>query len=215
MCNRKKRILLLDDHRLFADGLKSLLSEPNGEIQVDLLNDAKTILNDLNSLKRYDLVLTDLQMPSMSGLVFLKAVQAQKIPLRVAVISGSKSQSDVESAIVLGACGYIPKDSSSEQMWFAVRKLLDGDRYLPDEMFAFTDWVQASSSKPLAGKPMLSERQLEVLRLMRDGLSNPDIANVLGVSRSAVKRHIERAFKTLEVNNRTSCVREAERLKLI
>lgn len=215
MQNRPKRILLLDDHRLFADGLKSLLLELDSTLLVDLSASAKPLLDNLTSLSVYDLVLTDLQMPTMNGFAFLKAVQTQKIRLRVAVLSGSQSERDIESAMALGACGYIPKDSSGEQMLSAVSKLLNGERYLPDEMFAFTDWVKASSSIPTIDTPVLGARQLEVLSLMRDGMSNPDIANVLGVSLSAIKRHVEKAFKALNVNNRTSCVREAERLKLI
>ncbi len=211
----KVKILLLDDHRLFADGLKSLLTGLKEEITVDLETDAQRLLTDLQALLRYDLVLTDIQMPSMNGLIFLKALQAQNIPLRVAVISGSQSEADVESAIALGACGYISKDSGSEQMLEAVTKLLNGDRYLPDEMFAFTDWVTARSSNPTPSEQVLSERQREVIGLIRDGMSNPGIAEVLGISLSAVKRHVEKAFKILEVNNRTTCVREAERRKLI
>lgn len=185
----KVKILLLDDHRLFADGLKSLLTGLKEEITVDLETDAQSLLTNLQALLLYDLVLTDIQVPSMNGLIFLKARQAQKIPLRVAVVSDSQSETDVESAIALGACGYVSKDSSSEQMLEAVTKLLNGDQYLPDEMFAFTDWVTARSSNPT-----LSERQKEVISLIRDGMSNPGIAEVLGLSLSAVKQHVEKSI---------------------
>ena len=208
------KILILDDHQLFADGLALILSTMDEQIETTISSDALEALGQREFLLSHDLVLIDLHMPKFTGFGFLTAIQTQEIPIDVAVISGSEKLSDVEKAIRLGAKGFIPKDSDSSEMLKAVNDLINGKRYLPIQFDGKIDWVLPQLKKPIKANP-LTKRQTQVLGLMCDGMQNKQIAAVLGISTSSVKGHIELLFKHLNVNNRTACVNAAREKKMI
>jgi DNA-binding NarL/FixJ family response regulator len=209
-----KKILIIDDHLLFADGLKLLLSQL-GNVEITVLSDVQKVLCDTQKLKTYALIVIDLHMPGMDGFSFLNAVRKQKLDLRVVVISGTENQTEIEEAIALGANGYIPKDSSTEEMMRGIKMVLDGSRYLPEKWEAQINWLEKDNVADQVGPGKIGPRQLEVLGMMRDGLRNKQIGLVLGISESAVKSHVEILFRDLHVENRTSCVLEGIRLGLI
>jgi DNA-binding NarL/FixJ family response regulator len=209
-----QRLLIIDDHLLFADGLKLILSDPDEGLDITVCNDALQALADQKSMTSYDLVLVDLNMPQCSGFSFLTAVRLQELSVDVAVVSGAEDKSEIERAIQLGAKGFIPKDSESTEMVRAVKLLLEGKRYLPDHWIGEIDWLASNENRKLAASN-LTDRQKQVLKLMSEGLQNKQIAAILGVSVSSVKGHIELLFKNLNVNNRTACVQLANDLALI
>ncbi len=210
----RRKILILDDHQLFADGLALILSTVGDGIETNISNDALDALSDRTFLLSHDLVLIDLHMPRLSGFAFLAAVQSQSIPIDVGVISGSEKLSDVEKAMRLGAKGFIPKDSESSEMLNAVSDLIDGKCYLPLEFDGKIDWILPEPKKPMK-IDSLTKRQAQVLDLMCDGMQNKQIAAVLGISVSAVKGHIELLFKHLNVSNRTACVKAAQEAHML
>ncbi len=209
-----RKILVIDDHHLFAEGLAMILESSSHHFEVETSNKAQHFLTDLDKLKGFDLVLIDLHMPNLSGFSFLSAVNAQSISIVVAVISGSDKRVEIERAISLGAQGFIPKDSSSKEFIDASRQLLEGKRYLPLAWDGEIDW-KSSDDQSIPDSEALTERQHQVLELMRDGLQNKQIALVLGIKPSSVKGHVERLFTKFGVNNRTSCVQIAQEQKLI
>lgn len=208
-----KNILIIDDHSLFADGLALILKAQNEELNIDISNDAASVLPERARLMTYDLILIDLHMPTMSGFAFLSAVNMQKLAVRVGVISGTEHKADIERAISLGACGFIPKDSPSAELTRAAKILLSGKSYLPDKWVGEIDWLPGKNI--VDGEGGLTERQIQVLSLIRDGLQNKQIASVIGISVSGVKGHVENIFKALNVNNRTACVQAARDAGLI
>lgn len=210
-----KKILIIDDHSLFADGLSLILEGADLSFETKIINNATQALERVDKLVLFDLVLIDLHMPIMDGFAFLSAVKLQKISTRVAVISGTDRIDDVERAIALGANGFIPKDSPSKKVINAVKTLLDGSSYVPEKYLGRIDFLSKEPELLESGDIELTDRQSQVLRLMADGLINKQIALVLGVSVSAVKSHIENIFRILNVNNRTACVRAAETKGLI
>jgi len=131
MNKTEKRVLIVDDHALFADGLSLILTTLGSHLVVSVSNSAGNVLNDKEALLKNDLVLIDLHMPNMNGFGFLSAVRMQKLPIVVGAISGTENKSDIERSIGLGAQGFIPKDSPSNEMLKAVTLLLDGKNYLP------------------------------------------------------------------------------------
>jgi len=209
-----KRILVIDDHFLFAEGLAMLLESCGYDYKVNISDDAQKALTDHKKLLAYDLVLIDLHMPNLSGFGFLSAIKAQSLNITVAVISGSDKKAEIERAISLGAQGYIPKDSRSEEFIHAANELLQGKRYLPLIWDGEIDWKTNSDNEGIASDE-LTERQRQVLELMKDGLQNKQIAMVLGIKPSSVKGHVEQLFKKIRVNNRTACVQIAQERKLI
>jgi len=213
MSNTKTKILIIDDHALFADGLSLILKSLGSHIDVSISNGATRILSDIESLLNNDLILIDLHMPTMDGFSFLSAVRVQKIPITVGVISGTERKSDIERAIGLGAQGFIPKDSPSAEMLKAVSLLLDGKNYLPGQWLGEIDFLDYAHQAD--NSDAITERQRLVLELMKDGLQNKQMAIVLGISVSAIKGHIENIFKTMGVNNRTACVQAARERGLV
>ena len=209
-----KKILLIDDHKLFADGLVMILESSGNNFTVDTCNDIQNLLVSGEKLSAYDLILVDLHMPKLSGFSFLSAIKTQSIGVVVAVISGSEEQHEIERALALGAQGYIPKESSSEEFIYAARQLLQNNRYLPMHWLGEIDWTVDCYDESLMSE-VLTSRQIQVLELMRDGLQNKQIALVLGISVSSVKSHVEQLFKKLKVNNRTSCVQIAQERNLV
>lgn len=211
---KTKKILLIDDHKLFVDGLVMILESSNNNFVVDSCNNAQKALMDTQSLSSYDLILIDLYMPRFSGFSFLSAMRAQAMNVIVAVISSSEKKFEIERALGLGAQGFIPKESSSNEFIYAAQQLLENKRYLPMSWLGEIDWKVDSDDKSDMPE-VLTKRQIEVLELIRDGLQNKQIALVLGISASSVKGHVEQLFKKLSVNNRTSCVQIAQEMRLI
>lgn len=214
MRSSNKRILIIDDHNLFADGLALILSRIGPNISVLIANDATTCLADKNLIASVDLALIDLHMPRFNGFAFLTAVATQKLPLDVAVISGTEKESEIERSLKLGALGFIPKNSGSRELLSAVNDLLEGKRYLPKHWDGKINWAAKELNTPI-DLVKITKRQQQVLELMRDGLTNKAIAVALGISVSSVKGHIELLFKNLNVNNRTACVQAGLEASLI
>jgi len=210
-----KNILIIDDHSLFADGLSLILEGANLKFETKIMNNATEALELANDLLLFDLVLIDLHMPIMDGFAFLSAIKLQKIITPVAVISGTDKLEDVERSLALGAQGFIPKDSPSKTVISAVKTLVDGSSYVPEKYLGKIDFFSKHTEPLEENGLVLTDRQAQVLNLMSDGLINKQIALVLGVSVSAVKSHIEKIFRILNVNNRTACVRAAEKKGLI
>lgn len=218
--NKKVQILVIDDHRIFADGLSLMLQQLDGSFRVDTLYTAGPIITNLEELVKYNLVLIDLHMPNLSGADFLRALATHKVFIPVIIISGSEEISDVERCLRLGARGFIPKSLPSPEVLEAVNRVLANNIFLPKALSEAVDWsrcnpqLNLSQSDPTSVNG-LRPRQIEVLSLMYQGYSNSKIAVVLGVSESAIKSHISIIFKALSVKNRTMAVKAALDLGLI
>ena len=215
-----KKVLLIDDHRLFADGLSAMLSQLDTSLSITTKYSARLLLDEFELLNNYDLVLIDLDMPNFNGLDFLNAVAHREASFKVLVVSGSEKISDVETALRLGANGFVPKHLPSMEMLSAVKQVLKGQRYLPRHLAETVDWSACRTNSPpvKAIAPDLDNirpRQLEVLRLMQEGHSNNTIGTILGISESAVKSHISIIFKALHAHNRTAAVKTGAELGLI
>lgn len=203
---KQVKILVVDDHQIFLEGLTLILKTFESGIEVVSENSVSSCLQNLKSLLEYSLVLVDLNMPSPDGFALLDAVRIQNLDVPIAVISGSENFADVQRAISKGAAGFIFKSESSEEMFKAISILLQGGVYVPDK---FQDQIDFLVAEDNTLSTSLTHRQYQVLKMINDGLTNSEIASVLSVSVSAVKGHIEKIFKTFGVNNRTACLRAA------
>jgi len=173
----------------------------------------------LKELSEIDLLLIDIHMPNMSGFNLLQALSNRGIKIKVLIISGSDEITDVEKALRLGAQGFIPKSLPSREMVTGVKKVLNGERFLPSYLADSVNWSACNpklkSNNQAITVDGLRERQIEVLRLMHQGYSNNKIASILDISESAVKSHISIIFKALNTKNRTSAIKCAVDLGLI
>lgn len=209
-------VLIIDDHRLFADGLRLVINDMGNseDYSVEQVYSAQRALDMINSGNHYDLILTDLDMPGINGHELVKSLISRKVGSYIAVVSASHSAKDISKAYRQGARGYICKSESAFQMQAKLRDLLDGKISYPDD---FLESLEKGSVNPESGseKKLLPKRPMEVLELLSQGKSNKQIASILNITETTVKFHIRTLFSTLGVNNRTWCVREANRRGLI
>ena len=208
------RILIVDDHQLFIDGLLLLLNTIELNPRLTTANTSTQALEKLTQHNDWDIVLLDLIMPGIDGIGLLQRLQAEKIPYPVIVISSEIDASKIQQALNFGAMGFIPKSSSQEVMLKGIKEVLSGELFLPEDVQdALAHLPQIS--KLSSNTTLLSTRQLSVLHQLAKGYSNQQMAEILFISESTVKTHLNAIFKILQVKNRVSCLQRAEELELV
>lgn len=210
------KVLLVDDHVLFRDGLKLLIGALDPQI---VTVDAGSCDEALAAARRHDdldLVLLDLQMPGRGGMEGLAILRDQYPSLPVVVMSGDEQSATIQRAIDIGAMGFIPKTSSSAVMLQALKLVLAKGVYVPPSVLKQTS-VGTPKSPAGPGTPALklSPRQLQVLALLVKGRPNKLICRELDMAESTVKTHINKIFQTLDVHNRTEAVYAAARMGIV
>ncbi len=204
------RALIADDHWVFRLGLSEVLSDVDDNLEMVECNDFKEALEIVETDKAFDFVLLDLLMPGASPFEGLESMMNKLDDVPIIVMSMVEDRGDVLEAIKLGASGYIPKTSSKEDFVMAVKRVLEGEVWVPKlnrrgvdslpESFGPRATTGRDTSAILAP---LTERQREILMLVARGKSNIDIAKDLGLSPNTVKLHVSGLLKTLNVSNRT------------
>jgi len=208
------RILLIDDHRMFLDGMRLILSQLSE--QIESMGSAREALDKLAGGARFDIILTDLKMPGLDGLSFLQALHARRLFIPTIVISGSDEPATISSALEQGAQGYLPKSAHSARIIEAIHKVLAGEIYVAPELpYEISEVPDSESGTANFPGLKLTRRQAEVLKLVADGLSNKDIALTLDISEATIKSHLNSIFQSLQVRNRTACVKRAGELGLL
>ena len=197
------RILLIDDHPLFLDGLSDLLSDLPAGAQIDGAASPDAAFETLGEGNRHDLCLLDLGLPGTGGFAWLAELADREIHVPVAILSGSDDAQDIQTARDMGAIGFVPKASAPEIIFSAVQALLDGQPWWPRE---------EPRSAPDA---ILTERQAQVLRLLAAGHPNKRIAHLLDVTPDTVKSHLKLVYERLGVASRTECIARARKTGLI
>ncbi len=193
------KTLIVDDHSLFADAL-ALALEAQDILVTNAASGTQAI--DIAKSSEFDLVLLDMILPDMHGEVLLKSFKLNKPTWKIIVVSSvNVDQTRIAS---LGADGFINKAESMGSMMQAINSVLNGDSYFG----AAVDVVNPAEFK-------LTARQLAVVENMVLGLSNKQIAHNLDISEGAIKQHINRIFKVLDVKNRASCIRKLALLESI
>lgn len=202
------KILIVDDHALFREGLRHVLLQLDKDGEILEAGQCDEAFKLTGAHPDIDLVLLDLSLPGMDGLAGLATFREQFPDVPVVVMSGSEERHDVQSALDNGALGYIPKSSTSQVMLSALRLVFSGGVYIPSIMLSATGMDGAPK---LGG---LTDRQLAVLRLLAEGKSNKLIGRELDLAEGTVKIHISSIFRTLNVGNRTEAVVAARKLGL-
>lgn len=193
------KLLIVDDHPLFRQGLRMLLQTIDPSMEVQEASDLAQALR-MAVGSQFDLVLLDLRMPGIHGLPALEALRSSVSEVPLVVVSGEHSADVVRAAIDGGAIGFIPKSLTPERMIEALRCVLDRRVYLPEEALI------GQPVRPTDVLPELTDRQVEVLRSVVQGKSNKSVARELGVSSETVKSHLAAAMRALSAHNRTELV---------
>jgi DNA-binding NarL/FixJ family response regulator len=198
------RVLLVDDHDLFRTGLRTLLEEQGVEIVGEAANgdDAVRLVEE----HAPDVVLMDLEMPGKGGIQASREITAAAPLTRIVVLTISDQDGDVMDAIVAGACGYLLKDSSIQELLRGITAASMGESLIsPSIAVKVLQRVRASSPDLEAAETLLaqlSDRELQVLKLIANGKDNAQIAGELFISAKTVKNHISNILLKLSIQNR-------------
>jgi DNA-binding NarL/FixJ family response regulator len=201
------KLLIVDDHPLFRDGLAALLRQASADTTVVQASSTEEALQLVDE-QIVDAVFMDLVMPGLCGEAAVREFARRHPDLPVIVLSSSESASDVRRVLNAGASGYIPKSATAQTVVSALQLVLSGNIYVPPLLVTATARATGHGSHDgPRGVAQLTERQVDVLKYLREGLSNKEISANLGIAEKTVKVHIAAIFKTLNVVNRTQAAR--------
>jgi DNA-binding NarL/FixJ family response regulator len=216
------RILIIDDHPLMRDGLKTIIQTLDPRADVASQPSLSKGQDWLRNNAPVDLVLLDLGLPDTRGTESVKALKASDPKRCIVVISATSDQATIFSCLDSGASGFIPKTSSNDILISALRLILNGGVYVPSEAVKLRGAINRPVSpamsvglSDLAGQLSsigLTERQLEVLDLIVKGLPNKSICRQLNLAEGTVKVHVSAILKALGVQTRTQAVVAAGKL---
>lgn len=214
------KIIIADDHHLIRDGLKStLIDEPDLQIIAEAA-DGKEALLKTRELKP-DILITDITMPFLNGIELTRIICQDKLPTKVLILSMHDSEDYINQALEAGSSGYLLKDSSKEEFLKAIRAINKGEIYCSGDVskILLNKYLFTSKSKKLKidaeEKLELTEREIEILRFISEGLSNKEIANNLFLSTRTIDTHRYNLMHKLNVKNTAQLVSLAYKLKLI
>ncbi|MDR3387814.1 MAG: response regulator transcription factor [Rudaea sp.] len=198
-----REILIADDHPLFRDALMRAVTQA---VPDSVLFDADSVSGLQTLVETHpdaELLLLDLHMPGAHGFSALAHVRGQQPGLPVVVVSAQEDARVIQRAMGHGASGYIPKSASVDTIVTAVRRVLDGDVWLPLHVAPTIRPLESAEASAAAGVAELTPQQFRVLGMIAEGLLNKQIAYELNVSEATIKAHMTAIMRKLHVGNRT------------
>ncbi len=219
----KKKLMLVDDHSLFMEGLQYLLDTYGVDV-VGTAKDGKTAVAKAR-INRPDIILMDIRMPECNGLEALKLIKAEMPDTKIVMLTTSEDDEDLFNAVKYGASGYLLKDTDAKTLISMLRDLENDDdpplspglatKLLKE--FRRNRLQDNISSQQLSAEKEenLSERQLEVLEMVAKGNTYKEIGECLGLTERTVKYHMERILEILHLENRAQVIAYAGRKGLI
>ena len=214
------RVLVVDDHALFRRGLEMVLAQETDIEVVGEAGDAEAAVDRAAELLP-DVVLLDVRMPKGSGIEACVAIKEVAPSARIIMLTISDEEADLYEAIKAGATGYLLKEIPTDELIEAVRAVVDGQSLISPSMASklLTEFAlmakRSDDRRNEVPAPRLTERELEVLKLVARGLNNRDIAKELFISENTVKNHIRNILEKLQLHSRMEAVVYAVREKLL
>ncbi len=204
-------IILVDDHHIVRQGMKFLLSTEESFNVIADFNNGRELLEHLDEMQLPNLIIMDLVMPELNGIEATRQVKAKFPDVKVLVLSSFIDEEHVLGVMDAGADGYEMKDSEPKALINTIKQIAAGEQiFHPDVME-----VRKSGMNLAHLRNPLSKRELEVLKVMSEGLTNKEIAEQLFVSEKTVKTHVSHIFAKLEVGDRTQASMYGVKYKLI
>ncbi|WP_040158344.1 response regulator [Mobilicoccus massiliensis] len=201
---RRVRVVLVDDHPVVRDGLRGMFeAEPGVEVVGEAASGPEALALCRRLREGIDVVLMDLRMPGGGGVEAIRRLRAGGPEPRVLVLTTYDTDDDIRTALEAGADGYLLKDARGAELVRAVRDLASGVAVFSPDV------VRSLARRPTAEEPLVSPRELEVLRVIAGGGTNKAAADRLFVSEATVKTHLRRAYAKLGVSDRAAAVRVA------
>ena len=195
----KLKVLIIDDHPLMRRGIKQLVELEEGfEVVGGAGNGSEGV--DVALQTAPDLIILDLNMKGLSGLDTLKALRAEGVDARIVILTVSDAKNDIFTLIDAGADGYLLKDTEPDTLLSQLKRIAQGEVILSDSIKNLL-LERQSSQEPIYS---LTDREMDVLRLIATGLSNKQIAGQLFISEETVKVHIRNLLRKLNVHSRVA-----------
>ena len=195
-----------DDHPLFRSAILEVIKRHYPDSVVAESMDLDTTIRDLERNDETDLLLLDLHMPGSQDLFGLIRVREKFPSIPVTIISADEDASTINRAMGHGACGYIPTSCSPQTIHQAIHSMLNGDRWVPDDIRNSLTPVDGEEKDLAAKIATLTPQQYRVLCYLREGWLNKQIGYELGVTEATIKAHITAIFRKLGITNRTQAV---------
>ena len=213
------RVMICDDHALFRRGLMMVLESEEGVEVVGEAEDGEESIRKAAELAP-DVILMDVRMPRVSGIEATRAIADVVPTARILMLTVSDEEDDLYEAIKAGANGYLLKEISIEEVASAIRAVVSGQSLISPSMASkllneFTSLAKRADERQAVPTPRLTERELEVLKLVAKGMSNRDIAGELYISENTVKNHVRNILEKLHLHSRMEAVVYAVREKLL
>ncbi|MBB3600916.1 two-component system nitrate/nitrite response regulator NarL [Mycolicibacterium sp. BK556] len=209
---RRIRVVVGDDHPVYRDGIVRALNNSGRTEVVEAVGDGQAALAAIQR-HRPDVALLDYKMPGLDGIAVAHAVNRDGLPTRVLLLSATTDGPVVYRAIQDGAAGYLSKESDRDEIVAAVAACARGEKVLPPELVTSLA-TQVHRQAQYQG-PVLSEREQEILRLIADGKTVPEMAKDLFLAQTTIKTHIRRLYEKLGVSDRGAAVAYAMRNQLL
>jgi DNA-binding NarL/FixJ family response regulator len=213
------RVVICDDHALFRRGLAMVLEGEPGIAVVGEAEDGEAAVAAAEELAP-DVILMDVRMPKLSGIEATKAIAERAPSTRILMLTVSDEEEDLYEAIKAGAAGYLLKEISIEEVAGAIRSVVSGQSLITPSMASkllaeFTNLSKRAEAKQAVPVPRLTSRELEVLKLVAQGMSNKEIAADLYISENTVKNHVRNILEKLHLHSRMEAVVYAVREKIL
>lgn len=211
-------LVIADDHPMVRTGLRSMLSASRIRIVGEASNGDEAV-ESVRKLKP-QVVLMDIRMPGMDGIQALEAIKLEKLPSRVIMVTTYRSTSYLLRSLSVGAAGFVLKDISREELLAAIYSVADGTSLVDSQFLqdVLRSLEQNEPASMVGDEPMiesLTAREMDILKLMVEGLTNQAIGDVLGLSAGTVKGYAQTVMHKLGTNDRTQAAVKAIRMGLV
>ena len=213
------KVIVADDHALFRRGLEMVLADEDDIKVVGEASDGEEVVALARELMP-DLVLMDVRMPVLSGIEATGAIKEYVPHARILMLTISDEEEDLYEAIKAGANGYLLKEVSIDEVAWAIRSVVAGQSLIAPSMASqllneFASMARKDEQKQQMPSPRLTDREMEVLTLVAQGLNNRDIARELYISENTVKNHVRNILEKLHLHSRMEAVVYAVKEKLL
>lgn len=194
-------IVIADDHPVVRQGITQILELESDIKVIGQASNGEEAVNVVHELKP-NIVLMDINMPILNGIQAMQKLKDDGIDCKVIVLTIHSEKEYLMKTVQLGASGYVLKDSEANVLIDAIRKVYNGGTYIPSDLAA--ELIKGYNTQPPKNEQdELTDREIEVIKTIAEGMSNKEIASALYISEKTVKNHISNIFRKLEISDRT------------